>query len=230
MDDCYKNLKVNNRKKTFRIRVITFNTGKVWDSYKKRYKLQNKRFSYILCEEGNFIYKKDLIKFIKDKINLFYEFNKFPKLIINGDGATWIKMTANELKGIYIHDKWHVHKLLWKIFLQRVNKSDDKYQNKNKKNFLMYAEAKNYVNSGNYQELIKLLINNNIDDEIIKYFQKNRIGIENQNLNLNIGSSTESDVFHFIKSTCSGARIFSLNHFINMLQLKALNYNNKIEI
>ncbi|WP_338987525.1 UPF0236 family transposase-like protein [Spiroplasma endosymbiont of Dasysyrphus albostriatus] len=225
IDDCYKNLKVNNKKEKFKIRVITFNTGLGWDKIKKRNKLLNKRFTYLISNVRIVIKQKDMANFIIKKINDFYEFEIFPKLIINGDGADWIRGLSKKLNATFINDKFHIYKTLSKLFLVKNKNIKDK--NLKSKKIKEYFKAIEFVKNGNYLDLILLLIDNNISDNMLKYFQNIREGIENQKSEFNIGGSAESDVFHFIKSNCGGARIFSYNHFVNMIYMKADLYNNK---
>lgn len=76
--------------------------------------------------------------------------------------------------------------------------------------------------------LMKLLIDNKVDKSVLKYFEIIKIGMIYQNDPLiNIGSSAESDVYHVVKSTCSGARIFCKQHFLNMLNKKIEKLNSK---
>lgn len=124
---------------------------------------------------------------------------------------------ANELKAEYLTDKFHAIKLLWNTFVTK----DKRYL----VNWDGYYKSTEYFNRGDYDRLIETLIEYNVKKEIINYFKRAKFGVINQSKEWNLGCSAESDVYHFVKSSCSGARIFSYNHFLNMLELKAYSYN-----
>ncbi|WP_338979878.1 hypothetical protein [Spiroplasma endosymbiont of Lasioglossum malachurum] len=141
-------------------------------------------------------------------------------LKLTGDGATYLKSTANYLNIDYAVDKWHPLQKLKQVFI--VGKGKRTKENNKKLN---YAYYKLFLN-GNYYKLLDYLKENNADEKIYEYFKNNKKGIENQNAIWNIGCSAESDVYHLIKSISNNnAKIYSKEAFFNLLKLKQARIN-----
>lgn len=197
---------------------MTFNTG-IIKKY-NRNKLENKRYAYIITTKGENIPINQFSNFLFEKINEFYDFTDIT-LKMGGDGATWIENIADNIGADFVADKYHAIKALGNIFINGVGKR------KVSKNWDNYFKSINLLKNGKYYELMKLLIINNVDKDILNYFKRSKQGIINQSAEWNIGVSAESDIFHLVKSITAGARIFSDNHFKNKIKAKADLLNSK---
>ena len=220
-DESYNNLIDNKKKRKFRHRTVSISTGfDLNKSTDNRHVLENKYIFVLSTRKGQRITKKEFAKSIITNLdNIFIGYTN-ENLKLTGDGASYLKSTANYLKIDYAVDKWHPLQKLKQVFI--VGK--DKRTNQNNKK-LNYAYYELFLN-GNYYKLLDYLKENNADEKIYEYFKNNKKGIENQNAIWNIGCSAESDVYHLIKSISNNnAKIYSKEAFFNLLKLKQARIN-----
>ncbi|WP_342266752.1 Mbov_0401 family ICE element transposase-like protein [Spiroplasma endosymbiont of Villa modesta] len=220
-DESYNNLIDNKKKRKFRHRTVSISTGfDLNKSTDNRHVLENKYIFVLSTKKGQRITKKEFGKSIITNLdNIFIGYTN-ENLKLTGDGATYLKSTANYLNIDYAVDKWHPLQKLKQLFIVGKGK---KTKENNKK--LNYAYYKLFLN-GNYYKLLDYLKENNADEKIYEYFKNNKKGIENQNAIWNIGCSAESDVYHLIKSISNNnAKIYSKEAFFNLLKLKQARIN-----
>ena len=220
-DESYNNLIDNKKKRKFRHRTVSISTGfDLNKSTDNRHVLENKYIFVLSTRKGQRITKKEFAKSIITNLdNIFIGYTN-ENLKLTGDGASYLKSTANYLKIDYAVDKWHPLQKLKQVFI--VGK--DKRTNQNNKK-LNYAYYELFLN-GNYYKLLDYLKENNADEKIYNYFKNNKQGIINQSASWNIGCSAESDVYHLIKSISNNnAKIYSKEAFFNLLKLKQARIN-----
>lgn len=203
------------------VRTISFCTG--YDPKtlnKKRKVLFNKRTTFFIANEGKMIGTIDLAEKIMELGLTFYENFFDAKLIIGGDGASWIKILANHLNATYILDKFHAVKYFRDIWI-RGQKKYDQY------NWAMFKLACNHFENGNYNELINLLTIQKVPNHFINYFKANKLGIINQSHKDNIGVSAEIDVSRVVKSCLGyGSRLYNFLTFKHILNARVFKFNN----
>ena len=124
----------------------------IFTGIEKISKKKNKLINSIIVVQNNYYYfARAIKKALKDNFDL----SNNPKIIVGGDGASWIKTLANELNAIFTIDKFHflraVHKNIPEEFLP------DIYQQIYKNNYRFYEKYKEYFQ----------IINN--DDGTISY-------------------------------------------------------------
>ena len=219
MDDCFINLiNENFDKVTYRIRIISFNTGLNKSKYQIKDTLINKRICFWFDKLSNKIKNEKFVNFVKNKINDYYELIN-NEIIIGGDGAWWIKNVAKKLNAKYVLDKFHAIKDLWRTFI--FDSSFGKFDK--------YIHAKKLFYNGEASELLIFLKQNTKKVDVLSYFNNNAEGIYYQNEDWNIGVSAESDVFHLVKSIKgNGAKIYNYKTFNNMLIARANLINSKL--
>ncbi|WDA53803.1 MAG: hypothetical protein PPFGHCPK_01287 [Spiroplasma endosymbiont of Drosophila atripex] len=220
-DESYNNLIDNKKKRKFRHRTVSISTGfDLNKSNDNRHVLENKYIYVISTRKGQRISKKEFAKSIITTLdNLFIDYSN-RNLKLTGDGASYLKSTANYLKIDYAVDKWHPLQKLKQVFI--VGKGKRTKENNKKLNYAYYELFLN----GCYYKLLDYLKKNNADEKIYEYFKNNKEGIRNQNAIWNIGCSAESDVYHLIKSISNNnAKIYSKEAFFNLLKLKQARIN-----
>lgn len=136
--------------------------------------------------------------------------------MVTGDGDRWIQALAKNLNSYYILDKFHAYKVLNLAFKNRKNKVKD------------YSLACEFFSKGQYNNLINFLLDNKVKNNYLNFFKNLENGIINQNKDWNIGCFAESTVYHLVKSSVSGAKIYSFSHFLNIINKTCYNVNNKI--
>ncbi|WP_342278108.1 UPF0236 family transposase-like protein [Spiroplasma endosymbiont of Nephrotoma flavescens] len=158
----------------------------------------------------------------KHYVNINYD-----KIIVCGDGATWIREIANSFGNVrYILDGYHAIKKFKQTAFNII------FENRK---ITLNSWIELYKN-GNHQELIKNIrnvakneLNKNIKTNLRRasnYFSNNKHGIHNQNLEWNIGCSIESDVSHLVKQQLGyGAKIYNHKNLNNLLHLRMANLN-----
>lgn len=215
MDDCFISSLFNNKKQKNRIRTISANKGKDLEkSTKSRNVLKNKKITYMKTKNGQRITKIELIDKIYEFLDLQYIYSK-SSLVFIGDGAPWIKTTAKKENIPYVIDRHHGFKALKKGFI--INRKID-----NKK----LTNAYNLFINGCYYQLLEYLKENNVNEEIYKYFKNNKEGVINQKENWNQGVCAESDVSHLVKSLKGyGAKIYNDKVLDNMLIINSARIN-----
>lgn len=206
------------RNKDTQIRTVSFCTG--YDEktiHKKRRKLKNKRTTFFIGKEEKLSTENLAIRLF-ELGSTFYENFENAKLVVGGDGATWIKELASFMGAKYILDRYHAVRELRKVFL-----FSNLYHGEE-----LFEIAIGYFYSGNYDSLMQLL-EVEASAEIYKYFKNNRAGIIHQGESWNIGVSAESDVSRLVKSCLGyGSKIFSLKVLKNMLNERAYKFNNNL--
>ncbi|WP_458257904.1 hypothetical protein [Spiroplasma endosymbiont of Dactylopius coccus] len=220
-DESYNNLIDNKQKRKFRHRTVSISLGfDLNKSTDNRHVLENKYIFVISTRKGQRITKKEFGKSIITNLdNIFIGYTN-ENLKLTGDGATYLKSTANYLKIDYAVDKWHPLQKLKQVFI--VGKGKRTKENNKKLNYAYYELFLN----GCYYKLLDYLKENNADEKIYEYFKNNKEGIRNQNAIWNIGCSAESDVYHLIKSISNNnAKIYSKEAFFNLLKLKQARIN-----
>ncbi len=218
-DESYNNLIDNKKKWKYRHRTVSISLGfDLNKSTNNRHVLENKYIFVISTKKGQRITKKEFGKAIITTLdNIFIDYSN-KNLKLSGDGANYIKSTANYLKIDYVVDKWHPLQKLKQVFIvgQRTKENNKK---------LNYAYYELFLN-GNYYKLLDYLKKNNADEKIYEYFKNNKQGIINQSASWNIGCSAESDVYHLIKSISNNnAKIYTKEVFFNLLKLKQARIN-----
>lgn len=215
MDDCFLTSLLNNKKQKNRIRTISANIGKDLEkSTKSRNVLKDKKITYMKTKNGERIKKIELINKIYEFLDNNYIYNK-SSLVFIGDGAPWIKTAAKNENIPYVIDRHHCFKALKKAFI--FNRKVD-----NKK----LTTAYNLFTNGQYYKLLEFLKENNIDENIYKYFKNNKEGIINQTQNWNQGVCAESDVYHLVKSISNNnAKIYNDKVLNNMLLINSARIN-----
>ncbi|WP_339024476.1 Mbov_0401 family ICE element transposase-like protein [Spiroplasma endosymbiont of Agriotes lineatus] len=211
-----------------RVRLVTFHAGHKEKNYKNaRRELENKRGHFLMLKVGKRIntmnYRDLLIKELqKHYVNINYD-----KIIVCGDGDTWIREIANSFGNVrYILDGYHAIKKLKQTAFNII------FENRK---VTLNSWIKLYKD-GNHQELIKNIRNvakNELNKDIkinlrkaSNYFSNNKHGIHHQNLEWNIGCSIESDVSHLVKQQLGyGARIYHHKNLNNLLHLRMANLN-----
>ncbi|WP_353305578.1 hypothetical protein [Spiroplasma ixodetis] len=103
--------------------------------------------------------------------------------------------------------------LIYNIFIIKVD---------NKK----LTNAYNLFINGEYYQLLDFLKENNVNEEIYKYFKNNKEGVINQKENWNQGVCAESDVSHLVKSLkWYGAKIYNDKVLDNLLLINSARIN-----
>lgn len=231
IDDTFLNLKENNKKQQYRIRVILFHTGYDLKKSKPNKKvLQNQRI-FIFLNKKNQAYNNQLsFKKIQEIAKTFYCNVNKAKVIISGDGASWIRNCQRYWpSSIYVLDRFHTIRKLRQLF--------------NPNNKLMqpvYEQLRTTFFTGNYQEMMKILAKDWFQDQYknsklkeLKYYlehnERNQ-GISNQKYDFNIGCCIESTISHHIKWLLGyGSKSFSKNIYLKILTLHLATVN-KINI
>lgn len=228
VDDCFVPVWNKNKKRELqKIRSISYNTGKKQIG-KNRNKLLNKKYNFMFNYKFN--HKQD---YFEDNPTVestwkglikYYDFYN-PKLVVAGDGASWIRTLAKYLNAHYIFDKYHALKYLWNEY--RTNNLN-RTLTLNKEKYNNYKIAKNYFINGQYDELITFLIKTKVNKITLNIFKNNKQGIINQSASWNIGCSAESDIYHLVKSQTKGAKTYNYKTLNNMLMAKVNYFNNRI--
>ena len=104
-------LKLNGTTKTIEVKNFCFFTGRVFDNYKKRKKLENR----LLYSFGN-INKEEILDNLKKIIK---QYDNVKEIRIIGDGARWIKTLARELDAKFYLDKFHFKKTINDLFKKK---------------------------------------------------------------------------------------------------------------
>lgn len=222
-DDCYVPVWNKNHKREMqKIRSISYNTGKKQIG-KNRNKLSNKIYTFMgdykYSPKEDYLQANPTVDFTWNGLKKYFEFEN-SKLVVSGDGATWIYNLAKYLGAYYVLDKYHAFYYLWTAY--KPDKRKNKVNPENLKNFL---KAWKYFCNGQYDELIAFLIETKVNKETLRIFENNKEGIINQPASWNIGCSAESDIQHLVKSQTKGAKIYAYPTLINMLMARA-NYLN----
>lgn len=216
-DDTFVNVRLNNKIKQDKVRVVTFNLG--LDNDKKRHKLKNKKYFFLLNED-----KKETEELANEIWNWgkkFFDGFENCFLVVGGDGAWWIKELASWLGAKYVLDKYHASKQLREAF--RIN---SRWPKINISNWNLYRTTLNYFEQGMYEELITVLTEFS-SKRVVNYFKANKNGVENFGEPWNIGVSAESDVSKLVKSSLGyGSKIYSSQVFHTMLYSRANKFNN----
>lgn len=234
IDDTFLNLKENNKKQQFRIRVVLFHTGYDEEKSKENKKiLKNSRiFVYLVKKETN-INTKVFFKKIYQMANIFYNNVNQAKIIISGDGAPWIRNLKNYWpNSIYILDRFHTIRKIRQLF----NPVNKRFQT-------IYETLKTLFTNGNYQGLMQILSKHWFQDsyknfklkQLRRYLthnEKNQ-GVSNQVYDFNIGCNIESAISHNVKWLLGyGSKAFSKDIYLKILTLHIANVNkiNTIEL
>ncbi len=234
-DDTFPNLIKNNKKTSFRIRLLVAHTGVVKGIHNRNF-LQNKRIDYKFLQLGTTISTVQFSKEIKQLLHKWYENVENKQLILMGDAANWIPNLADELGAKYVLDKYHLIKELARIFPNR-----SRYKNPRiifyKMCFYKIREKIIYGNS--YEEILNIcndiflnLEENNWFDKLedfksfISFVKRNKRSIQNYYKEFDSSSHTEGQISSFVKSTLGyGKKIYSYKIFNNLLKIKKLKTN-----
>ncbi|WP_342189750.1 Mbov_0401 family ICE element transposase-like protein [Spiroplasma endosymbiont of Dilophus febrilis] len=226
LDETFLNLKRNNKASKYKIRLATFHTGYDKKANFNRPKLENKRAFYIKVASKTPISTEKYLDLVLKEINIFYKNINFKKIIVCGDGASWIRKFAEFYKFPYILDKFHLIR-----YFKGCLFSNRKYVT-----WEMFKDLLSSYFNGNCAEIISHLkkwlivtIDSNGNDKIkeaIKYVENNKDGIHSQELNWNIGCSIESDISHMVKSALGyGAKVYCNNNFKTIMDLRIAKVN-----
>ncbi len=228
VDDCFVPVWNKNKKRELqKIRSISYNTGKKQIG-KNRNKLLNKKYNFMFNYKFNpkedYYIDNPTVDFTWNGLKKYFEFEN-AKLVVSGDGATWIRNLAKYLGAYYVFDKYHAIAYLKKAYnleikWRKIISNIEKINN--------YKISLNYFCNGQYNELIEFLIKTKVNKEILKIFKNNKQGIINQSATWNIGCSAESDIYHLVKSQTKGAKTYNYKTLNNMLIAKVNYFNNRI--
>lgn len=227
IDDTFLNLKNNNKKQQYRIRVILFHAGYDLEKSKPNKKiLKNPRIFMFLNNKKEPYNNQLIFNKIQEIAKSFYSNVDQAKVIISGDGASWIRTCQKYWpNSIYVLDRFHAIRKIRQLF------------NPNNKNMeSVYENLKTSFINGNYQEMIKILSNPWFEDEYknsklkeLKTYlsnnEKNQ-GITNQKHDFNIGCNIESTISHHVKWLLGyGSKAFSKENYSKILTLHLANVN-----
>lgn len=227
IDDTFLNLKENNKKQQFRIRVVLFHTGYNLETSRDNKKtLKNSRIFVFLTKKENRINTKIFFEKIQNIAALFYSNINHAKVIISGDGAPWIRNCQKYwTNSVYILDRFHTVRKIRQLF----NPNNKALQP-------IYETLRILFFNGNYQAMMETLSNlwfqdnyKNLKLKQLKYYlinnEKNQ-GISNQIHNHNIGCNIESTISHHVKRLLGyGSKSFSKNIYLKILTLHFANEN-----
>lgn len=231
IDDTFLNLKENNKKQQYRIRVILFHTGYDLEKSRPNKKiLKNSRIFMFLNKKNQYYDNQLMFEKIQNLAKAFYNNIDKAKIIISGDGASWIRNCQKYWpNSIYLLDRFHMIRKLRQLF--------------NPNNKLMqpvYENLRTAFFNGKYQEMIKILSKPWFNDQYkitklkeLKYYlqhnERNQ-GISNQKYDFNIGCSIESTISHHVKWLLGyGSKAFSKEIYLKILTLHFASVN-KINI
>ena len=225
MDETYIKLRKNKKLRKYRIRLVTFHTGyHKFYSTEKRKVLDNKRVYYQILPISKKIDTAEFIADVEKMAKKFYSNVENVKIIIGGDGAPWIRNASQYWPNTnYVLDKFHALRYLKQLFPTRFNLLNQQ----------QYQTSKSLFESGTYSELTNHLKQAIIKNEkttklkeVVTYFRNNSIGIINQSLDYNIGTSAEGDISHIVKWLLGyGSKAFHYQTFKNMLLLRTAEIN-----
>ncbi|MBE4704133.1 Mbov_0401 family ICE element transposase-like protein [Spiroplasma platyhelix] len=227
IDDTFLNLKENNKKQQFRIRVVLFHTGYDLEKSKDNKKiLKNSKIYVFLTKKEERINTKAFFEKIQKIASNFYSNSKQTKVIISGDGAPWIRNSQKYWpNSVYILDRFHTVRKIRQLF------------NPNNRNLQPIYETLRFLFfNGDYQAMIQTLSDlwfhdnyKNLKLKQLKYYLINNEksqGISNQNQNFNIGCNIESTISHHVKSLLGyGSKAFSKNTYLKILTLHIADFN-----
>ena len=225
MDETFVKLRKNKKLRKYRIRLVTFHTGyhKFYSTIKRK-ALANKRVYYQLLPISRKIDTADFIADVEKMAKKFYSNVENVKIIIGGDGAPWIRNASQYWPNTnYVLDKFHALRYLKQLFPTRFNLLNQQ----------QYQTSKSLFESGTYSELTnhlkQVIIKNEKTTklkEVVTYFRNNSVGIINQSLDYNIGTSAEGDISHIVKWLLGyGSKAFHYQTFKNMLLLRTAEIN-----
>lgn len=227
IDDTFLNLKENNKKEQFRIRVVLFHTGYDLENSKNNKKnLKNSRIFFFLTKKTTKINTKLFFEKVYQIANIFYLNVNTSKVIISGDGAPWIRTFQKYWNNsIYILDRFHTVRKIRQIF-----NPNNKLLKSN------YEKLTTLFFNGNYNQMMNILSQlyfqdsyKNLKLKQLKYYlinnEKNH-GITNQSYEFNIGCNIESTISHHIKWLLGyGAKAFSKDNYLKILTLHIADFN-----
>lgn len=163
VDDTYTSLRNSDKeKRDFRIRLITSHLGHVNPNLKRKELLHKRGFAEIsqipVGSSGTSIDK--LSTKIHDLITTFYDSIENKQIIVNGDGAPWIKEFALNLGAKFVLDKYHLASLIYKCF-PHDRKKKGKVKSKTKQsdrelNKIIYDKCSVFIAKGDSKILNQL--------------------------------------------------------------------------
>ncbi|WP_283272691.1 CHC2 zinc finger domain-containing protein [Spiroplasma sp. SV19] len=206
--------------KIYQLNKITWLLCSYWFWWKKsinnRKILKDKKLFMILNDKGkNNLnhYDQKLYKFLNENYDL-----KDKKIIILGDGASWIKSLASQFHCDIVLDEFHLKKYLHKCFnfcrFKKLTKGN--LNSVELKKRAIYYDLEVFIRNGDVQNLkkyIKDLLTPPYQNKLVflkhktvqiqkllKYVKSNTNGISNYKNEYYIGSQTESQISHNVKS------------------------------
>lgn len=152
---------------------------------KKRHKYINPQYLTLYKSEN---FANDILEYLNDR----YDLEKLKNIHVLGDGANWIKATANELKcpNIELRQylcKYHFHQSLWRTFLDKP----------------LYLKAVNYLYNDDKDNLYELLNSQEHTDKVDKnvvYIKNNYDLIQNTIKLKNMNCAMEQSISHHLHS------------------------------
>lgn len=227
LDETFLNLKLKNKTSKYKIRLATFHTGYCNKNPNfNRPKLENKRAFYIKVTSNSPINTEKYLALVLKEIGVFYKNIDLKKIIVCGDGDSWIRSFSAFYKFPFVLDKFHLIRYFRSCLLM-----NRKYVTWN-----MFKAVINSYFKGNVKEIINHL-NKWIDvantdngnekiKEAIKYVWNNKSGIHSQKLEWNIGCFIESDISHMVKSALGyGAKVYCNKNFTTIMDLRIAKVN-----
>ncbi|MGL5268448.1 MAG: Mbov_0401 family ICE element transposase-like protein [Spiroplasma sp.] len=215
IDDCF----VGN----YKIRPISFSTGI------ENGKLKDKRISFELknvneLNKSYYLNRKKLVSWIYQELDNYYDNWQNADLIVAGDGASWIKTIARNLKAKQILSRFHFITYSRNSFLI-INNNNYKYID-----YQSYQDFWKAINNFNLKRALLVLENykNKLENTkifpgklrktkvFIQYIKNNWEAFKNYSQSWNIGCSAESVVFHLVKQV-TRTKNFNFNILNNML-------------
>ncbi|KAF0850237.1 MAG: hypothetical protein EIB84_03410 [Spiroplasma poulsonii] len=225
-DDTWEDLLVNKQSNECRYRLVTFHIGK-----DARGRLLNKRQFYWSVPKGAKINTKKFVREVARQLLKFYGATyKEKELFLCGDGAGWIKITAQELKSNYVLDYFHLSQYIHKAF----NKKRHLHPNYRNLFDILTTKIKTEILNGDVAKVITFLsdfkkiteysdefkIDSEHYNKLIRYLKNQQKGIESYRHKGYIGSCSEAMISHSIKAYMGyGAKIYKYESFNVILDL-----------
>ncbi|WP_391592068.1 UPF0236 family protein [[Mycoplasma] cavipharyngis] len=118
-DDTFLKLANQNSKNKTLLRLFVFHTGYNNNDSKSK-KITNER-SLLLIKKNDFDNNMDLKTMLKNFLDDNYTNRENCQIIINCDGAQWMKKLTKELNATIIYDKFHLQRNINNFFLNRIS-------------------------------------------------------------------------------------------------------------
>lgn len=233
IDDTFQNLRVNNKKSTFRFRIIHF--YQFFDSERKKFINEIKMVVVTKCNGFEINDKEQITNKINEVITKNYGNKDKFQILVSSDGARNLKKIAEYFNAIHAIDKYHVFNRIYLTFRTSqlitlnwmLNDQNEKFSSKINLRKEILELVKNYEVDSAILRLNEIKKNSFTQcyslNSLIKYLQNNKTSIETwKNVNYT-GTYTETYVQQLVKSYFGNVgRCFSKDIFTKMLAANCL--------